>query len=185
MMNERRREERVSPPSRDEWPVRHDGDLPSVNLAEWRFKVWGQVEEEVEWTWEEFERFRREERVADLDCADGWSLTGKRWTGVPTREILSRVRLKPDAAFVIVHGEGGYRANLSLYAFASPDALFAHDCDGRSLTTEHGWPLRLIVAGQRAWKAVKWVRGLEFLIKDWPGTREMEEGACAPPPGDV
>ena len=139
------------------WPVRHDGDIPSIDLGAWRFKVWGQVEEELEWTWAEFERLRRAEQVADLDCADGWRLAGRRWTGVPTREILSRVRLKPDAAFVMVHALGGYRANLSLYAFASPEALVAHDCDGRPLAADHGWPLRLIAPGQKGWKAVKWV----------------------------
>jgi len=162
-------------------PVRHDGAVPRVELANWRLKIWGQVVEEREWTWPEFERLARTERVADLNCSDGWSLIGRRWSGVPTRELLSRIQLKSEAAFVMVHGLGGYCANMSLYGFAAPDAMLAHACDGRQLTPEHGWPLRLVLPGQSASKAVKWVCGLEFLNKDWPGTREMSGEPCRPP----
>jgi DMSO/TMAO reductase YedYZ molybdopterin-dependent catalytic subunit len=163
--------------SRD-WPVRHDGDLPRLDLDVWRFRVWGQVAEERAWSWSEFARLPRADRTADLRCDEGWRLVGRRWSGVPSREILSRIRLKAEAAFVMVHAHGGYRANLSLYAFASPDVIFADSCDGSPLSPEHGWPLRLILHNAGARKSVKWVRGLEFLNKDWPGTRETAERSC-------
>jgi DMSO/TMAO reductase YedYZ molybdopterin-dependent catalytic subunit len=78
----------------------------------------------------------------------------------------------------MIHAHGGYRANLSLYAFAAPDALFADHVDGVALSPEYGWPLRLVLARAGAWKSVKWVSGVEFLNKDWPGTREMNGRNC-------
>jgi DMSO/TMAO reductase YedYZ molybdopterin-dependent catalytic subunit len=166
--------------NKKDWPLCHDGEVPQLELADWRLRVWGQVEEELNWTWEEFERLPRAERQADLRCNEGWSLVGKRWSGVLTREILSRVRLKPDASFVMVHAHGGYRASFSLYSFAAPGALFADRCDGITLDAEHGWPLRLIMPDTPASQSVKWVSGLEFLNKEWPGTREMDGKPCAP-----
>lgn len=154
------------------------GATPRIELADWSLKAWGQVEEVAEWSWPELQRLARTDRVGDLDCDEGWSDVGRRWSGVPTREILSRVRLKPEVAFVIVHGHGGYRANFSLHAFAAADAILAYNCDDRPLAVEQGWPLRLVAPGQKAWKSVKQVEGLEFLIKDWPGTRELSGEPC-------
>ena len=160
--------------------MHQEGEPPRLELDEWRFRAWGQVEEAMEWSWAEFERLPRAHRLAELRCNEGWSLLGRRWSGVPTREILSRVRLKPDASYVMVHAHGGYCAGFSLYLFAAPGALFADRVDGAPLRPEHGWPLRLITPAAPASQSVKWVRGIEFLNKAWPGTRETSGRPCAP-----
>ena len=36
------------------FPVLHYGPVPHFNPATWDFRVWGQVEEEKQWTWDEF-----------------------------------------------------------------------------------------------------------------------------------
>lgn len=145
--------------------------VPRIDLDTWRFRVWGQVAEELEWDWERFSALPRSDHAVDLRCTTGSSLLGRRWSGISTRELLSRVRLRPDAAFVMVHAHGGYCANLSLHSFGARDVVFAMASDGTDLTPERGWPLRLIVPRVQAFKSVKWVRGLEFLNKDWPGSR--------------
>jgi DMSO/TMAO reductase YedYZ molybdopterin-dependent catalytic subunit len=69
----------------------------------------------------------------------------------------------------MVHCDGGYSTNLPLQALLDDDVLFAYRHDGRDLTPEHGWPLRLVVPKRYAWKSAKWVRGLEFIKDDRPG----------------
>ena len=78
-----------------------------IDLGDWRFKAWGQVEEEVAWSWAELEELARTELDDGVDCASGSHRIAGRWSGVPTRELLARVRLKPDAAFVIATTSGG------------------------------------------------------------------------------
>jgi len=141
-----------------------------VDLDGWRLRVWGQVEREWEWSWEEFSRLPATERAAEVRCVSGRRLDGSRWLGVSTRELLARVRLRPAAAFVVVHSRAGDLAGLSLASFASAGALLAWGLDGEPLTPERGWPLRLVVPGRGGPQCTKWVTGLEFLNKAWPAT---------------
>jgi DMSO/TMAO reductase YedYZ molybdopterin-dependent catalytic subunit len=50
--------------------------------------------------------------------------------------------------------------------------LLADRHDGEPLTAEHGGPLRLIVPRLYAWKSAKWLRALELIAVDRPGTWE-------------
>lgn len=143
-------------------------------------RVWGQVERETTWSWDEFSRLPSVERIAEPLCGAGRQLEGARWTGVQTRELLSRTRLRPSATFVMVHAYGGHSTGLSLHSFGSADALFAWGLDGRPLTPERGWPLRLVVPGSGAPQSVKWVNGLEFLNKNWPATLDAAGDTCLP-----
>lgn len=51
--------------------------------------------------------------------------------------------------------------------------IFAYEYEGKPLTPEHGYPLRLVVPKRYAYKSAKWVRGIEFLQKDRPGFWEV------------
>jgi len=157
----------------DDWPVLHHGNVPKIDLATWRLRIFGLVEEELEFTYEEFKRLPNVERITDFHCVTRWSRLDNRWRGVSTEEVLKRVSLRPEAKFVIVHAEAGFTANLSLEEFVKQDVLFAWEHDGKVLTPEHGYPLRLVVPQLYAWKSVKWVTGLEFTEQDRPGFWEQ------------
>ena len=47
--------------------------------------------------------------------------------------------------------------------------FFAYEYNGKPLTPEHGFPLRLVVPALYAYKSAKWVRGIEILKEDRPG----------------
>lgn len=51
--------------------------------------------------------------------------------------------------------------------------IFAYEYDGKPLTPEHGYPIRLVVPKRYAYKSAKWVRGVEFLANDIPGFWEI------------
>ena len=50
-----------------------------------------------------------------------------------------------------------------------PSTVFATHHDGRPLTVEHGFPVRLVVPGRYAWKGPKWVRAVEYMRADRRG----------------
>jgi len=151
------------------WPVLHYGNVPRVDLKKWRFDVSGLVEAPVSWSWDEFLALPAASRTNDIHCVTRWTKLDNTWDGVPVRDVLALVRLKPEATHVMVHAEHGFTANLALSDFDREENLFARLHNGQELTEEHGWPLRLVVPHLYFWKSVKWIRGLEFLDHDEPG----------------
>lgn len=153
----------------EDWPVLHYGDIPRVDLSRWAFRVFGLVEAEQVWTWDEFMALPQMDTLCDIHCVTQWSRYDNRFTGVPVRAVMERVQLKPAATHVMVHAEQGFTTNLALADFLRDANVFAHAHNGEPLTPAHGWPLRLVVPHLYFWKSAKWVRGLEFMAGDRPG----------------
>jgi DMSO/TMAO reductase YedYZ molybdopterin-dependent catalytic subunit len=155
------------------WPVLHEGSVPHFDPARWDFRVSGLVEQPVRLTWDEFNRLPKSTVTSDFHCVTRWSRFDNRWEGVLFRDLRKLVKLLPGAAYVLVHAEQGYTANVPLADLDRDNVLFATHHDGQPLPPEHGYPLRLIVPHLYAWKSVKWVRGLEFGDRDLPGFWEQ------------
>ncbi|HMK29183.1 MAG TPA: sulfite oxidase-like oxidoreductase [Terriglobales bacterium] len=155
------------------WPVLHYGSIPHFDPATWDFRLWGLVENPLRLSWAEFNALPKTAVTRDFHCVTRWSRFDNHWEGVGFREVLRLVRLKPGAAYVLVHAEQGYTANVPLADLDRDDVLFATQHDGQPLTPEHGYPLRLVVPHLYGWKSVKWVRGLEFGDRDVAGFWEQ------------
>ena len=151
------------------WPVLHYGSVPSTDLASWTFRVWGEVDDPFELSWDEFKAMPRKKVHTDIHCVTRWTRLDADFEGVPIQHIFERARLRPAARFVLAHAEQGYTANLPLEVLDDEDVLLADVADGEPLTPEHGYPLRLLVPKRYFWKSAKWLRGLQFLTNDRPG----------------
>ncbi len=154
-------------------PVLHYGSVPRVDLARWDFRVFGLVEEERRWTYEEFTRLPTRRVVVDVHCVTRWSKLDTVWEGVPFLELMRHIRPLPEARYVMVHAEAGFTTNLPLEDLLREDVLFAWRYNDAPLAPEHGYPLRLVVPHLYFWKSAKWVRGLEFMAEDRPGFWEQ------------
>jgi DMSO/TMAO reductase YedYZ molybdopterin-dependent catalytic subunit len=155
------------------WPVLHYGSVPRFNPERWDFRVYGLVDAPLRWTWKEFNELPKTQHTSDFHCVTRWSRFDNRWDGVAFREMLNQAKPKPDAAYVLVHAEQGFTANVPLADLDRDGVLFATHHDGEPLSADHGYPLRLIVPHLYAWKSVKWVRGIEFLDHDAAGFWEQ------------
>jgi DMSO/TMAO reductase YedYZ molybdopterin-dependent catalytic subunit len=155
------------------WPVLHYGSVPRFDPQTWDFRVYGMVESPLQFSWDEFNRLPRVQHTSDFHCVTRWSRFDNRWDGVAVQELLRRARPKPEAAYVLVHAEQGFTANVPLADLDREEVLLATHHDGQPLTGDHGFPLRLIVPHLYAWKSVKWVRSLEILDRDIAGFWEQ------------
>jgi DMSO/TMAO reductase YedYZ molybdopterin-dependent catalytic subunit len=153
----------------EKWPVLHAGTVPKTDLATWDFRVFGEVEEPLRLTWDEFSALPTTEVTIDIHCVTRWSRFDTSFRGVHWRELAKLVRPQPSAHFVLAHAEQGFTANVPLSAIEDDEALLAYDADGEPLTPEHGWPLRLVVPHRYFWKSAKWLRSLELRSSDQPG----------------
>src|SRR5262245_40700133 len=69
------------------WPVLHAGQVPKVDLATWTFRVFGEVANEVELTWEQFSELPRTSNVQDIHCVTRWSRFDAQFEGVSWAEL--------------------------------------------------------------------------------------------------
>ena len=153
----------------EKWPVLHAGSVPRVDLATWTFRVFGEVDNPIELSYEQLQALPQTEITTDIHCVTRWSRFDTSFRGVHWRDLAELVRPRASAGFVVAHAEQGFTANVPLAALEEETSLVAWEADGEPLTPEHGWPLRLVVASRYFWKSAKWLRGLELLDHDQPG----------------
>jgi DMSO/TMAO reductase YedYZ molybdopterin-dependent catalytic subunit len=153
----------------EKWPVLHAGSVPRTDLATWTFGVFGEVDNELELTWQQFNELPRTDSVQDIHCVTRWSKFDMTFGGVRWREVAALAHPKPSARFCIAHAEQGFTANVPLRYLEDEHALLATHANGEPLAAEHGWPLRLVIPGKYFWKSAKWLRGIELLDHDQPG----------------
>ncbi|OGO27570.1 MAG: oxidoreductase [Chloroflexi bacterium RBG_16_54_18] len=165
------------------FPVLHYGPVPRFNPAAWDFKVWGEVEKEVSWTWDEFMQLPRTRLTMDIHCVTRWSKFDTLWEGVSVRTLVEKGLLQPKTAarYVMQHAEYGFTVNLPLELVLADNFLLATHFDGQPLTPDHGYPVRGVIGNLPGvdlktpyfWKGAKWVRSLEFMNRDRLGFWEQ------------
>jgi DMSO/TMAO reductase YedYZ molybdopterin-dependent catalytic subunit len=164
----------------NKFPVLHYGPVPRFNPATWDFRIWGEVEKDVSWTWDEFNRLPRTQLTMDIHCVTRWSKFDTVWEGISVGTLVREgyIKLLPQARFVLQHAEFGFTANIPLQVALAENFLLATHFNGVPLTPDHGYPLRGVVGNIPSqpelkvpyfWKGAKWLRGLEFLAQDEPG----------------
>jgi DMSO/TMAO reductase YedYZ molybdopterin-dependent catalytic subunit len=154
----------------EKWPVLHAGSIAEYpDLSTWTFRVFGEVENPIELSWEQFNELPRSSNVQDIHCVTRWSRFDTQFDGVHWRELAKLVHPKPSARFVVAHAEGGFTSNVPLSFLEADDALLATHGLGEPLAPEHGYPLRLVIPGKYFWKSAKWLRGIELTAEDHPG----------------
>jgi DMSO/TMAO reductase YedYZ molybdopterin-dependent catalytic subunit len=191
VFNRRENEEQVKlegrlPPGQsltNRFPVLHYGPVPEFNPATWNFRIYGQVEEDILWTWDELNQQPRTKLKMDVHCVTRWSKFDTEWEGISIKSLVDSgvLKLKPTAQFVVQHCEYGYTTNLPLDMVLAPNFLLATHYDGRPLDPDHGYPLRGVVGRITGtehktpylWKGGKWLRSLEFTTQDRLGFWEQ------------
>lgn len=164
----------------NKFPVLHYGPTPRIDLDTWTLKIFGSVEEEITWTWEEFNKLPRTKITMDIHCVTRWSQFDTEWEGVSLGQLVREgiIKPKPEASYVIQHCEYGYTTNTPLDLVMQDNFLLATHFDGQPLTVEHGWPLRGVIGtftdrseekSAYLWKGGKWLRGVEFRAEDQLG----------------
>jgi DMSO/TMAO reductase YedYZ molybdopterin-dependent catalytic subunit len=165
------------------FPVLHYGPVPRFDPSTWDLRVFGEVEEEKRWNWDEFNKLPRSQATMDIHCVTRWSKFDTAWEGVALKTLVDQglIKLKPTAHYLLQHCEYGFTVNIPIDVALSPNFLLATHFNGQPLELDHGYPLRGVVGHITGtdyktpylWKGGKWLRGLEFLNKDRLGFWEQ------------
>lgn len=152
------------------FPVLHYGNVPHYkNLHEWTLRIFGLVECETTYTYDDLLSMPQITAGNDIHCVTGWSKLDNSWEGISTQELAKQAKPKANATHVILHAEEGWTTNLPIEDFLKESSLLAHSHSGNKLTPEHGYPLRAVIPHLYFWKSAKWLRAIEFTDENKPG----------------
>lgn len=144
--------------------------VPAISARDWRLRIHGMVEREIELDWDGLTAREAQERIVTLTCVSnevGGDLAGTAaWTGFPIADLLAEAGPLPGADMLLSTSVDGWTAGTPLEALTDGrDALLAVGMNGRPLPLEHGYPVRQVVPGLYGYvSATKWVI-------DWEVTR--------------
>ena len=155
------------------FPVLDMGIKPWIGTTEWRLRVYGLVENELDLDWAAYKALPQITDISDFHCVTRWSQLDMEWQGVLARDLLALAMPLTNAKFVTMHGYDGYTTNLPLEALLDDDVLIAHSVLGQTLTKDHGGPVRMVVPKRYAWKGAKWLKAIELHEDDRRGFWEV------------
>ncbi len=153
------------------WPVLHVGDVPyyEKDLSNWDLRIGGLVERPTVLTFEQLMALPETSQTNDIHCVTGWSKFDNEWEGIATRTIADHVGIRKEARFVMLEAEEGWTTNLPLEDFLAESSLLAYKHNGKMLTPEHGYPIRMVVPHLYFWKSAKWIRAIKFRSENQQG----------------
>src|SRR3954463_14580501 len=72
------------------FPVLTVGPNPAYDLSTWDFQLYGQVEDELQLSWDELQGLPQKHVVTDIHCVTRWSKLDTTWRGVAVSDLLER-----------------------------------------------------------------------------------------------
>ena len=163
--------------------------------APWTVRIEGDVAKPGDYTLEDLlKRFPLEERVYRLRCVEAWSMVIP-WVGFPLGDLVKLVQPTAKARFVEFTTvqrpsempglrypvlEWPYREGLRLDEAQHPLTILAVGLYGKTLLSQNGAPLRLVVPWKYGFKSIKSIVKIKFTgnqpLTSWSMSAPQEYG---------
>ena len=146
--------------------------LAANKFADYRLKIGGLVENPMEFSLADLRAMPSRTQITRHDCVEGWSCIGK-WTGVQLALVLEKVKLKPEARYILftcfdtleqtLDDTGRYYETHALEDAFHPQTILAYDMNGGVLDIPHGAPLRLRTERTLGYKMAKYIMSIDAI----------------------
>ena len=166
--------------------------VPTVNVAEWRLKVEGEVATPLSFTMEDLKRLPPVELVSVAECAGNgrgfyepsmpgvqWgngAVGNGRWRGVRLADVLKRAGIKESAREILFDGADvplrtmpDFQRSIPVKKALDGNTLLAYEMNGETLPVKHGFPLRVVAPAWASDSWVKWLTSIRVLDKEHDG----------------
>lgn len=142
--------------------------FPSVDLDSWRLRIFGMVDNEVEFSYDDIAALTQIERTITICCVSnevgGPYIGNATWQGVRLSELLDMAGVRDGAEQLFSRSVDGWTCGFPIeLALDGRDAMLAIGMNGEPLPVMHGFPARLIVPGVYGYvSATKWISEIEI-----------------------
>jgi DMSO/TMAO reductase YedYZ molybdopterin-dependent catalytic subunit len=146
--------------------------VPKIDAADWRLRIHGMVDREIELDIDTLLSRPLIERDITLSCVSnevGDRYVGNaRWIGAPLKPILEEAGVHADADQLVSTSSDGITIGTpTAVLMDGRDAMLAVAMNGEPLPLEHGFPVRMVVPGLYGYvSATKWVVDMELTTFD-------------------
>ena len=122
------------------------GKVSVSDIEAYRLDVVGEVDLPLSLSYRDLLAMPSTERTIRLSCVSGWTQR-VRWRGPLVRDVLALAREREGAQSVTFHSLSDYGVTWHRNRLDGDDAMLATHANGAPLSENHGFPVRLIVAG--------------------------------------
>ena len=142
--------------------------VPQVSTNDWRLRVHGMVEHELELTFNDLIAREQIEAYVTLACVSnpvGGPYVGNAlWQGVRLDDIVAETGVDPASTQLLSSSIDGWTCGTPVSSLVDGrNAMLAIAMNGEPLPPEHGYPVRMVVPGEYGYvSATKWVVDMEF-----------------------
>ncbi|MEO9253961.1 MAG: molybdopterin-dependent oxidoreductase [Tepidiformaceae bacterium] len=116
------------------------------NIAAYRLKVDGEVDNPLDLSYEEILSLPAHEHTIRISCVSGWTQVVV-WKGPRVRDVLALAKERANVESVGFHSLTNYGWTWPRGRLNGDKALLATHQNGAPLSENHGYPVRLIVPG--------------------------------------
>jgi sulfane dehydrogenase subunit SoxC len=178
----------------------HVKGVPDIDPKKHRLLMHGMVDRPLEFTMDELKRLPSVSRVYFLECnANSRPLRGpngesvqmvhgrtscSEWTGVLLSVLLKECGVQRGATWIVAEGDESNKYTMSIpLGKAMDDTLVAYAQNGEPVRPQQGYPLRLVVPGWEAIRAVKWLTRINVVDRPYMAWHESGNNADTLPNG--
>ncbi|MEK9629702.1 MAG: molybdopterin-dependent oxidoreductase, partial [Nitrospinota bacterium] len=142
--------------------IRSANPFLGVDMGNWGLAVGGMVKNPIGLGYEDLFGFKMQSQVSRLKCVECWSAKAE-WEGFSFSELVEKVQPDPTAKYVYIQSADSYYESFSVEELLRPRVLFVLRMNGKSLSKDHGYPLRLIIPYKYGYKNIKYITSIKFL----------------------
>lgn len=168
-------------PVGDFYVVGKDLSPTIVDGEGWRLTVSGLVDRPRAYRLDELKAMPAVEDYRTLQCISnevirfGTLISTQRWKGTRARDVLAAAGVQAGATHVLWRSVDGYTESIPLDVAMDERTWLAYEMGlpGTALTPDHGFPLRVLIAGRYGMKQPKYLTEIILADHDEPGYWEQ------------
>ncbi|MGE5308136.1 MAG: molybdopterin-dependent oxidoreductase [Deltaproteobacteria bacterium] len=144
-----------------------DTTPPIVNSRSWRMRTSGLFDRPRQISYADLMKYPEVTQPITLCCISnpvaGDLIGTVFFTGIRLRDFIHDLGIRKEAKGLMVRSVDGYYETVSQEDMNDPRTLLVYGMNGRTLTPEQGFPVRIYIPGRYGMKQPKWVISIEAI----------------------
>lgn len=147
------------------------GKTPTVTADCWGFALGGLVELPLLLSYNDLAALDRQQITCMIHCSGSLlSVEAQQkihWQGIPLQTLLDEAQARPEARYASLYAADGYTTSVPLEDLKT--GFLATHLNDQPLTSQQGFPARLVIPGLYGYKLPKWLQHIHLTSQQKPG----------------